>query len=74
MKSKLLNRDYPLSETKMSNDEKKKKASDVKSSVSKKIQQKKDMATFYHEEEMRLPEGSRLGDIMHKKYIEEIKK
>lgn len=33
MKSKLLNRDYPLSETMMNDNEDKKKVSDVKSSV-----------------------------------------
>lgn len=42
MKSKLLNRDYPLSETKMSNDEKKKSAAaakemDQKKSIGKKV-------------------------------------
>lgn len=35
MKDKNLNRDYPLSETKMSNDEDKKKVSDVKSGISR---------------------------------------
>ena len=35
MKDKNLNRDYPLSETKMSSDEDKKKVSDVKSGVSR---------------------------------------
>lgn len=33
MKDKNLNRDYPLSETKMSSDEDKKKVSDVKSNI-----------------------------------------
>lgn len=37
MKSKSLSRDYPLSETMMSNDEKKKTSSDTKSNVVKKI-------------------------------------
>ena len=35
MKDKNLNRDYPLSETKMSKDEDKKKVSDVKSGISR---------------------------------------
>lgn len=77
MKSKLLNRDYPLSETKMSNDEKNKSDTAAKEMDKKKILGKKvDALSEAFKEEHLAPSNtpSVVKRYLHKKYIDELKK